>query len=199
MGSLLSGDESVSMLQKYIADGTHDVSMIAGLVRDVIEGGWWSGFTDELGMRVEHPSFQSFVTTPRWRGLGVSRDALVAWVREHDADAAKKITQAWNDEVPAAREAKGGPVPSGDNSGGTGVSGSDHGNGSDGILARLKRDDPDMAQQVVNGELSANAAARIKGWRKPRILVTSPISVAHRLREHFTADELADLIKELQS
>ena len=70
---------------------------------------------------------------------------------------------------------------------------------ADGILARLKRDDPDMAQQVVNGELSANAAARIKGWRKPRILVTSPTSVAHRLREHFTADELADLIKELQS
>lgn len=194
MGSLLSGDDSVSMLQKYIADGTHDVSMIAGLVRDVIEGGWWSGFTDELGMRVEHPSFQSFVTTPRWRGLGVSRDALVGWVREHDADAAGLIEKTWNKEVPAAKSEKG-RTPG--NAGGTRIS--THEKTADSILARLKRDDPDMAQQVVNGELSANAAARIKGWRKPRILVTSPTSVAHRLREHFTADELADLIKELQS
>lgn len=195
MGSLLSGDESVSMLQKYIADGTHDVSMIAGLVRDVIEGGWWSGFTDELGMRVEHPSFQSFVTTPRWRGLGVSRDALVGWVREHDADAAGLIERAWREEV-AQASAHGTNRHSTAREGAT--QSSDH-HAVDGILARLKRDDPDMAQQVVNGELSANAAARIKGWRKPRILVTSPISVAHRLREHFTADELADLIKELQS
>lgn len=194
MGSLLSGDDSVSMLQKYIADGTHDVSMIAGLVRDVIEGGWWSGFTDELGMRVEHPSFQSFVTTPRWRGLGVSRDALVGWVREHDADAAGLIEKTWNKEVPAAKSEKG-RTP--DNARATGIS--THDDTADSILSRLKRDDPDMAQQVVNGELSANAAARIKGWRKPRILVTSPTSVAHRLREHFTADELADLIKELQS
>ena len=192
MGSLLSGDESVSMLQKYIADGTHDVSMIAGLVRDVIEGGWWSGFTDELGMRVEHPSFQSFVTTPRWRGLGVSRDALVGWVREYDADAAGLIERAWREEVQASGDRGGDQRTSATRS-----TPADH--TADSILARLKRDDPDMARQVVNGELSANAAARIKGWRKPRILVTSPTSVAHRLREHFTADELADLIKELQS
>ena len=30
---------------------------------------------------------------------------------------------------------------------------------ADSILARLKRDDPDMARRVIAGELSANAAA----------------------------------------
>ena len=34
-------------------------------------------------------------------------------------------------------------------------------------LARLRRDDPDMALRVEAGELSANAAAVAKGWRKP--------------------------------
>lgn len=36
---------------------------------------------------------------------------------------------------------------------------STHAESSDGILARLKRDDPETAQKVINGELSANAAA----------------------------------------
>lgn len=69
------------------------------------------------------------------------------------------------------------------------------GRDADSYVARLKRDDPDMAEQVVNGELTANAAARQKGWRKPRISVTSPHSVASRLRQHFTDDEWAEFRK----
>ena len=65
--------------------------------------------------------------------------------------------------------------------------------GADGILARLKRDDPDMARRVIDGELTANAAAREKGWRKPRVLLTNPQSVAKRIREHFTNEEIAQL------
>jgi hypothetical protein len=34
--------------------------------------------------------------------------------------------------------------------------------------ARLARDDLDMAARVRRGELSADAAAKQKGWRKPR-------------------------------
>lgn len=33
----------------------------------------------------------------------------------------------------------------------------------------MKRDDPDMAERVLDGELNPNAAARSKGWTKPRI------------------------------
>lgn len=35
-------------------------------------------------------------------------------------------------------------------------------------LARLRRDDPELAVRVERGELSAHAAAIAKGWRKPR-------------------------------
>ena len=35
-------------------------------------------------------------------------------------------------------------------------------------LVRLRRDDPETAARVKRGELSANAAAIQKGWRKPR-------------------------------
>ena len=101
----------------------------------------------------------------------------------------------WRDEVPVARNAKGGPIPSSPNSGATRVSNAE-GLTTDSILARLKRDNPDLAEQVINGEITANAAARIMGWRKPRVLLTSPESVARKLREFFTKEELNEL-KEL--
>lgn len=60
-------------------------------------------------------------------------------------------------------------------------------------VARLKRDDPELAARVVAGEVSPNAAARAKGWRKPRIVVSTPASVAVRLRQHFTPQQVAEL------
>jgi hypothetical protein len=56
------------------------------------------------------------------------------------------------------------------------------------LVARLKRDDPELAERVVKGELTANAAARQKGWRKPRILVSSPERTAESLRKHMPAE-----------
>ncbi|VAZ65321.1 hypothetical protein LAUMK40_01446 [Mycobacterium kansasii] len=42
---------------------------------------------------------------------------------------------------------------------------------SDAILSRLKRDDPELAEKVITGQTTANAAALEKGWRKPRIVL----------------------------
>lgn len=69
----------------------------------------------------------------------------------------------------------------------------------DKVVARLKRDDPALAEQVVNGEITANAAARQKGWRKPRVVLTSPESIAAALRKHLDADDIAALIRLLLS
>lgn len=63
------------------------------------------------------------------------------------------------------------------------------------VIARLKRDDPALAERVVNGEITANAAARQKGWRKPRVVLTSPESIARALRKHLGPDDLARLIR----
>lgn len=62
------------------------------------------------------------------------------------------------------------------------------------VVARLKRDDPELAERVVNGEISPNAASREKGWRKPRVLLANPETVAKRIRETFTAEQIARLI-----
>lgn len=178
------------MLQNYVATGTDDLDMVTSLVGKVIESGSWRKFTTPNGFPVAHESFQGFVTADRWDGLGTSRDALVAWVREQDPEVAALVEKAWRDEVPAANK-NGANQHTG--CGGTSPKMRE---GSDGILARLKRDDPDLARQVVAGDITANAAARQKGWRKPRILLTSPHSIAAGLRKHLTVEEIKQ-IKEL--
>lgn len=62
------------------------------------------------------------------------------------------------------------------------------------ITARLKRDNPALADQVVRGEVSANAAAREMGWRHPRIVVSSPDRVAEALRRTMPAEDIARLV-----
>lgn len=188
---LLSDDERVVMLQKYVSQGGRDLDLVASLVGKVIESGAWSSFTDQLGMPVEHDSFRSFVETPRWRGLGTSKAALVGWVREQDAEAADAVERAWRGEVPAARK-HGRPT---EKVSATHFSQRDR--TADATVARLKRDNPALAERVVNGELTPHAAARLSGWRKPRVLITSPTSVCRRLADEWTADELieaADLL-----
>ncbi|MGX6451006.1 hypothetical protein [Brevibacterium paucivorans] len=69
---------------------------------------------------------------------------------------AQDIERVWRDEVPVARSAKGGPIPGSPKSGGTRVSNVE-GLTADSILARLKRDNPELAQQVISGETTANA------------------------------------------
>lgn len=80
------------------------------------------------------------------------------------------------------------------NAGDTNISSLSSANDADYVVARLKRDDPDLAEKVVRGEVTPNAAAREKGWRKPRIVVSSPEAVARSLLKYMSADDIAKLI-----
>jgi len=77
-------------------------------------------------------------------------------------------------------------TPSGKKKAGTG-------RGSDYLTARLKRDDPDLAEKVVRGEITPNAAATEKGWLKPRIALSTPERVAASLRKWMPRESLKRL------
>jgi hypothetical protein len=64
-------------------------------------------------------------------------------------------------------------------------------------LDRLSKENPELYQSVVNGDLSANAAAIAAGWRKKTVTVTDdPASAAKTLREKFGDDWFKKLIQE---
>jgi hypothetical protein len=139
-------------------------------------------------------SFHSYMTTPETSGgLDMAEDKLMDAARL--ADIESLVRQLLLEEIPAAMMHGDGPgrghtekrlrgtksfLPESDT--------------SDRVVARLRRDDPELAERVVRGEVTANAAAQEKGWRKPRIVLTSPESVARALRRHMSADALARLV-----
>jgi hypothetical protein len=70
-------------------------------------------------------------------------------------------------------------------------------------VARLKRDagknkpDPravELLPKVLAKEMSPSAAARAMGWRPERVTLIKPETVARKIRENFTAEQIARLI-----
>jgi|GEM_PF-6485764 len=62
------------------------------------------------------------------------------------------------------------------------------------IIARLKRDNPEMAQKVLSGELSAHQASIKAGIRKEYIqMQRNPIKIVEKLRAALTKDELQEV------
>jgi len=76
----------------------------------------------------------------------------------------------------------------------------ERGNSLSYTLRRLKSEYPELYQRVVAGELSANAAAREAGIRRPttNIYTDDAASIARTLRKKLDADTLAELIDLLQ-
>ena len=76
----------------------------------------------------------------------------------------------------------------------------DYGTSLSYTLRRLKSEYPELYQRVVAGDLSANAAAREAGIRRPTttIYTDDVASIARTLRKKLDADTLAELIDLLQ-
>lgn len=176
------------------ASGDQVMSALPGLVRRLIDEEAWREFpAPGIGGVVRHEFFAEFITEAPPRGLGGRASQLVALCGKDKllADEVRRLLLA---EIPAAAPAGGDhrsaafqdcdtnlkPTPPKPDRVGH-------------VVARLKRDDPDLAERVVRGEITSNAAAREKGWRKPRIVLSTPERVADSLRKWMPRDALARL------
>lgn len=178
--------EVVAELKYMMNRGRNEHDSIAALLKRIIEGQMWREYTSPVtGMKRGYPSFRKFVTDD----LKIKKiDTLVGLVESVDAGVAENAKRLWLGEAPTANSV-GRPS---DKGGGTTIK---EKNDTDHVLARLKRDHPELAQQVIDGKLSANAAAQQLGWRKPRVLLTSPEQVAAKLRDHYSKEDLAELAR----
>jgi hypothetical protein len=70
-------------------------------------------------------------------------------------------------------------------------------NASDHVVQRLKRDNPQLAQQVINGTTTAHAAAIKAGHRKKRITMQpdDPHRMARAIRNGSTPETIQELIR----
>lgn len=63
-------------------------------------------------------------------------------------------------------------------------------------LMQLEAHRPDLLEKVHKGEMSANAAMMEAGFIKPKVkAVKEPENVAEMIKKHFSAEEIAQIIK----
>lgn len=175
---------TVRNLQRGIQHGGERAfNLVPMHLKTVIERKEWEKCANKKGEAFK--SFEEFVAYPLWWGLQSSIDELKAFCIKHD-DVRRLIDGA----VVAAA-----PHGTNQHSGGSNTTSlsSSGGRGSNYTLKRLKRDRPDLAEKVIAGELSANAAAVKAGFRhKP-----TPYLQILRLLSKLTDDERQHLRDEL--
>lgn len=176
------------------------------LLAKVVEDRAWEHLRDNHGE--PFTSFTAFVTSPD-PGLGTTTAQLQALLRlrhpHEDADPEwrerapklrREVDHLLAADVPeAAPAAHAGPGRGHKTDRGTIGFEEPRSETAEYQVARLKRDDPELAERVVAGEITPHAAAREKGWRPPRIELRSTEKIAEKLREHLSADEIEQLIK----
>lgn len=182
-------------------DGGSPGSALEGLAA-IVEDGTWRKVPSGPYHPEPFASFRRFIEARPPFGLGYSIKQLRALLQlEHPGEGSAEIHERMEamrvqvarlitEDVAPARGV-GRPELTA-NVRATNINRSDSG---DYVVARLKRDDPELAERVANGEVTRHAAARQKGWRKPRVVLTSPDSIARSLRQHMSADDIAALIR----
>lgn len=125
----------------------------------IVETGHWREFVHPMQGLKQYATFAAYCDD----FLGLSAHAVETLLdkSQHKADAreVRRLIREGIEENP-----KNGEIGRG-RSGGTKPIPND---GNTYLIARLKRDDPDLAQQVIDGQITPNAAAIKAGIRKPR-------------------------------
>lgn len=151
----------VTMAQRVAHhDARNLFSTFPQAITTIIERRLWADRTDKNGQ--PFTSFQSFVEHRMWQGLELTMPRLIRYC-EDDEEAVRLIrgevpkvgshgTNQWGCGVDNIKSTKGGTQAAY-------------------TLARLKRDRPDLAKEVIDGTKSPNAAAIEAGFRKRKVQI----------------------------
>jgi hypothetical protein len=154
----MANDDDIELLQQLIAyGGTQAFELVPLAIKKVILEKQWQKCSDKSGKKFT--SFEAFVRDSGWHGLNTTIDDLRAYCRKFP-DIDRLILEA----MEPGRE-HGGLTKEELASGPDNVRSAKYGNSAIYTLKRLKRDRPDLFQQVLGGMLSANAAAIEAGFR----------------------------------
>lgn len=144
----------VESLWHAVDNAAGNLENVPGLVRRVLETGAWQKRVQD-GEVYEHQRFIDFITTKPLAGCGWSPEKVEALIKDDP-----ETLTLWRDAV----QEKPGPKPESNSH--NNIMRTNQGTSRSYTLSRLKRKNPKLFQRVVNGELSANAAAVEAGFRK---------------------------------
>lgn len=194
----------VECLRTALVDGESSLGNIPALLKRTLKEGHWRRFVvRQTGEVVEYERFEKFVTTPPLEGLGATPDLIERIVRD-DAEALTLLAEARTGKhgvhIGSSKKQDSNNVTITEPTDWKGYNQLERGNAAAYTLRRLKKQAPKLHQRVLDGKMSAHAAAIEAGWREKSITV--PLNVdkaAAALRRHFDAKELKQLIALLKA
>ena len=160
MSKLLQNDTIARALSQDIADGDAALGSVPGLLRRVInENMWQERVLPENSQLVTFQHFTDFVTAPPLEGLGTTREVIEALCKQDDA-ILQQMRQLFEEDIPTANRNGTNRYTSSPDTSGLETDNKGYGNSREYRLARLKRDAPDLAELVINDEISAAEGMR---------------------------------------
>lgn len=161
-----------NMLLGAASDTTNGFRVVSGLMVSLLRDGGWRHLVRPIdGKEFINESVEQWVLGEPWAGLHFpSWDALYAMLdrSEHGSECRERLIALGAPANGAAADArpvrKGRGRPAGKVDV---INNHDGGTSTDYIAGRLKRDNPDLAADVIAGRLSAHAAAVQAGIRRP--------------------------------
>ena len=182
----------VKETQQIIASGEGPLfDVLPAYIRKLITEKAWEGRTDSKGNAFT--SFEAFVECPIWHGLELTISELKDYCKRDE-----KALGMINAAVGALGNVGGSGANQYTGSNVDNINIAKGGTSSTYLLKRLKRDNPALADKVVSGELSANAAAIQAGIKAASIQIaanTKPESAAAKIREKL-GDDFAAALKQ---
>jgi hypothetical protein len=162
--------------------GAGSLENLPGLLKKVIEERAWEARLHN-GRLYELPSLRELVTRKPLEGWGQNPDKIEAVIKDHP-----EVLALWRDAMSHQGERN-------DLRNNITEVKATTGTGKAYTVSRLKRESPELFQQVVAGELSANAAAIKAGFRKPvPLLPKDPAKAAQAIRDKMGVDYWNELI-----
>lgn len=170
--------------QECLSRGEGAFGALPSVVKSMIRDEVWKHLTDKNGECFA--DFPSFVEYKLWWGLETRYDRLIEFCKD-DAECRQMLLE----QMPVAGPEEGG-APQGNQNAAKDKNNRDNikveshrGTSAPHTLKRLKRDNPELAERVVNGELSANAAAIEAGFRRPTLSIPNdPNRAAESILNH---------------
>jgi hypothetical protein len=186
--NLLHNDTVARALSRAIADGDASMDSVPGLLRRIItENMWQERIVPESGEVITFKRFEDFVATPPLEGLGATMDVIRALCKKQedvlillDEVTRKALNQNGGDRTSVIYNT--GP--------------NERGTGREYTVARLERDgQSDLAQRVINREVTAAEARRIAGWEKEKIAIRldDPASAAQTILKRMDKSAIVEL------
>lgn len=158
-------------------DARNLFNVFPSAIKTIINRQLWADRTDKDGQ--PFTSFQAFVEHRMWQGLELTMPRLIRYC-EDDAEAVRLIRA----EMPQVGEHGNGPGR-GNKRPDNIMSFNNYGTSAAHALARLKRDRPDLAKDVIDGTMSPNAAAIKAGFRKRKVQVEPTPEAVQRMLDKY--------------